>query len=99
MYKYIYIYICMYIYINFKAIDSVLDGKLVSKSHLLIKIFHLLYRSFVSLIRPSRSKKQNLTQQLIYVKTKMITNINTYIHIYIYIYIYINLICLLICKC
>ena len=36
----------MYI-INFKAINNVLDAKMVLKTHLLIKIFRLLYRSFV----------------------------------------------------
>ena len=45
IYKYIYIYIYIYIiyiyyiYINFKAINNVLDGKMVLKTHLLIKIF------------------------------------------------------------
>ena len=38
----------IYIYINFKAINNVLDAKMVLKTHLLIKIFRLLYRSFVS---------------------------------------------------
>ena len=37
MYMYVYIYI--YIYINFKAINNVLDAKMVLKTHLLIKIF------------------------------------------------------------
>ena len=58
MYIYIYniIYICMYIYIilyiyiyiNFKAINNVLDAKMVLKTHFFIKIFRLLYISFVS---------------------------------------------------
>ena len=33
----------IYIYINFKAINDVLDAKMVLKTHLLIKIFWLLY--------------------------------------------------------
>ena len=37
---------------------------MVSKTHLFIKIFHLLYRSFVSLIRISGNIKQKLTEQL-----------------------------------
>ena len=55
----------MYIYINFKAINNVSDAKMVLKTHLLIKIFRLLYRSFVSLIRISQNIKQKFTQQLI----------------------------------
>ena len=51
IYTYIHIHIYIYIiYINFKAINNVLDAKMVLKTHLLIKIFRLLYRSFVSLI-------------------------------------------------
>ena len=46
IYKYIYIYICMYI-INFKAINNVLDAKMVLKTHFSIKMFRLVYRSFV----------------------------------------------------
>ena len=52
------LYIYIYIYINFQAINNVLDAKMVVKTHLLIKIFRLLYRSFVSLIRISRNIKQ-----------------------------------------
>ena len=33
-------------YINFKAINNVLDAKMVLKTHLLIEIFRLLYRIF-----------------------------------------------------
>ena len=51
-------------YINLKAINNVLDAKMVLKTHLFIKIFRLLYRSFVSLIRISRNIKQKSTQQL-----------------------------------
>ena len=46
----------VYIYINFKAIHSVLDAKMVLKTHLfiksicLLKVFRFLYRSFVSII-------------------------------------------------
>ena len=43
----IYIYIYIYIYINFKAINNVLDTKMVLKTYLFIKILRLLYRSFV----------------------------------------------------
>ena len=40
---YIYIlYIYIYIYINFKAINNVLDAKMVLKTHSLIKIFVLI---------------------------------------------------------
>ena len=62
-----YTYICIYVYkyINFKAISNVLDAKMVLKTYLFIKIFLLLYRRFVSLIRTSRKIKQNFTQQLI----------------------------------
>ena len=42
-----YVNIYIYTYINFKAINNVLDAKMVLKTHLLIKIFRLLYRSFV----------------------------------------------------
>ena len=38
-----YIHIYIYIYFNFKAINNVLDAKIVLKTHLLIKIFRLLY--------------------------------------------------------
>ena len=55
----------IYIYINFKAINNVLHAKMVLKTLLFIKIFRLLYRSFVSLTRISRNIKQKLTQQLI----------------------------------
>ena len=34
-------------YINFKAINNVSDTKMVLKTYLFIKIFRLLYRSFV----------------------------------------------------
>ena len=47
MYKDIDVDIYRYTYINFKAINNVLDAKMVLKIHLLIKIFRLLYRSFV----------------------------------------------------
>ena len=47
---YIIYIIYIYIYINFKAISNVLDAKMVLKTYLLIKIFRLLYKSFVSLI-------------------------------------------------
>ena len=71
IYIYIYIYICIYIlYINFKAVITVLDAKMVLITHFFIKIFHLLYSNFVSLIRISRNIKQKLTQQL------MQTNLN-----------------------
>ena len=40
---YIYIYI-LYIYINFKAINNVLDAKIVLKTHFFIKIFRLLLK-------------------------------------------------------
>ena len=33
----------MYVCINFKAINNVLDAKMVLKTHLFIKIFRLLY--------------------------------------------------------
>ena len=48
MYVYIYNIIYIYIYINFKAINNVLDAKMVLKTHFFIKIFRLLYISFVS---------------------------------------------------
>ena len=63
----IYIYIYIYIY-NFKAINKVLDAKMLFKTHLFIKnikIFSFLYRSFVSLKRILRNIKQNSTQQVI----------------------------------
>ena len=31
-------------YINFKAINNVLDAKMILKTHLLIKIFRLLFK-------------------------------------------------------
>ena len=37
-------------YINFRAINNVLDAKIVLKTHS-FKIFRFLYRSFVSVIR------------------------------------------------
>ena len=43
----------------------VLGAEMVLKTHFFIKIFRLLYSSFVSLIRISRNIKQKLTQQLI----------------------------------
>ena len=49
---------------------NVLDAKMVLITHFFIKIFHLLYSNFVSLIRISRNIKQKLTQQL------MQTNLN-----------------------
>ena len=52
------------------AVISVLDAKMVLITHFFIKIFHLLYSNFVSLIRISRNIKQKLTQQL------MQTNLN-----------------------
>ena len=54
IYNIIYIYVCIYIilyiyiYITFKAINNVLDAKMVLKTHFFIKIFRLLYISFVS---------------------------------------------------
>ena len=48
IYMYVYIYNIIYIYINFKAINNVLDAKMVLKTHFFIKIFRLLYISFVS---------------------------------------------------
>ena len=48
----------------FKAINNVLDAKMVLKTHLFTKIFRLLYRSFVSLTGISRNIKEKLTQQL-----------------------------------
>ena len=44
---YIYIYIYIYTYIYFKAINNVLDAKTILRTHMLIKIFCLLYRNFV----------------------------------------------------
>ena len=52
------------------AVINVLDAKMVLITHFFIKIFHLLYSNFVSLIRISRNIKQKLTQQL------MQTNLN-----------------------
>ena len=52
------------------AVINVLDAKIVLITHFFIKIFHLLYSNFVSLIRISRNIKQKLTQQL------MQTNLN-----------------------
>ena len=49
---------------------NVLDAKMVLITHFFIKIFHLFYSNFVSLIRISRNIKQKLTQQL------MQTNLN-----------------------
>ena len=54
----LHLLVCIYIL-------NVLDAKMVLKTHLFIKIFRLLYRSFVSLIRTSRNIKQKSTQQLI----------------------------------
>ena len=59
MYIYIYIYI---LYINFKAVITVLDAKMVLITHFFIKTFHLLNSSFVSLIRILQNIKQKLTQ-------------------------------------
>ena len=52
------------------AVINVLAAKMVLITHFFIKIFHLLYSNFVSLIRISRNIKQKLTQQL------MQTNLN-----------------------
>ena len=52
------------------AVINVLDAKMVLITHFFIKIFHLLYSNFVSLIRISRNIKQKLTQEL------MQTNLN-----------------------
>ena len=52
------------------AVINVLDAKMVLITHFFIKIFHLLYSNFISLIRISRNIKQKLTQQL------MQTNLN-----------------------
>ena len=52
------------------AVINVLDAKMVLITDFFIKIFHLLYSNFVSLIRISRNIKQKLTQQL------MQTNLN-----------------------
>ena len=58
MYMYIYMQIYIYIYINFKAINNVLDAKMVLKHIYSLKIFRFLYRSFVSIIKISRKIKQ-----------------------------------------
>ena len=59
----------LHIYIKFQAINNVLHGKMVLKTHLFVKIFHLLYRSFVSLIRISRNiKKKNKFNSIVYYK-------------------------------
>ena len=77
MYTYIYIYlyvlhmciiyICMRIYIYYiyihVAINNVLDAKMVLKTHLLIKVFRLLYRSFVYINYALFSK--NLVQKVV----------------------------------
>ena len=56
---------CVHLYyISFKAINNMLDTKMVLKTHLFMKIFRLLYRGFVRLIRISRNIKQKFTQQL-----------------------------------
>ena len=65
-------YVCIFMYINFKAICNVLHAKNVLKTHLFIKTFRLLYRSFVSLI------------YIIFIFTYIYIYI--YIHICIYIY-------------
>ena len=40
-----HIYIYIYVYINFKAINNVLDAKMVLKTHLFVNIFRLIYKS------------------------------------------------------
>ena len=62
IYMYMYIYIYIYIYIKFQAMNNVLHAKMVLKTHLFIKIFRLLYRSFVSLIRISRYIKRKFSK-------------------------------------
>ena len=64
--------VCVYICIIYNIYNiyayiynNVSDAKMVLKTHIFIKIFRLLYSSFVSLIRISRNIKQKLTQQLI----------------------------------
>ena len=47
-YIYIYIYILYIYYINLKAINNVLDTKMVLKTHFFIQIFRLIYSSFIS---------------------------------------------------
>ena len=72
VYIYIYIYISfIYIYINFESKNNVLDAKMVLKTHLFIKIFRLLYRSFVSLIRVSRNIKQKFSKVQFIRKNKL----------------------------
>ena len=51
IYIYIYIYICIYKYINFKAVNNVLDAKMVLKTHLFIKIFRLLYSQNTNMLK------------------------------------------------
>ena len=65
IYIYIHIYIYIYIYIHiyvsiWKPFNDVLDKeKLVLKTHLFCKIFHFLYRSFLSLIKSKETSNKN----------------------------------------
>ena len=62
---YIYIYIC--IYINFKAINNVVDAKMVLKTHLFIKNISLSLKKL-------RQYNKSLTKHQTKINTAITTN-------------------------
>ena len=79
IYKYIYKNIIKWLSVWKPFNDVLYKAKLVLKTHIFCKIFHFLYRSFVSLIYILH----------IYIWYTYIYIWYTYIYIYIYIYIFI----------
>ena len=64
--------IAIYTYINFKAINNVLDAKIVLKTHFFIKIFRLLcIHLYISLLKYKRSKIRVFSYFRIHFYTKI----------------------------
>ena len=72
---FISVYNIIYIHINFKAINNVLDAKMVLKTHLFIKNIHIIYYIYIYIIHI-------IYTYFIYIIHILYTY--SYLHIYIY---------------
>ena len=72
---FISVYNIIYIHINFKAINNVLDAKMVLKTHLFIKNIHIIYILYIYIL------------YILYIHILYILYIS-YIHTHIYIFTY-----------
>ena len=61
------VYVCIYIYINFKGVSNVLDAKMLLKTHLLIK-------NILLSLQKLRQYNKNLMKHQTKINTAIITN-------------------------